>query len=63
MRWRTSLRYQYRDEPLENSDIVDKTVKKGYFVDIVVDTSIGMDRMSALLEILISGWTCQCVEH
>ena len=43
MRWRTSLRYQYRDEPLENSDIVDKTVKKGYFVDIVVDTSIGMD--------------------
>ena len=37
------LRYQYRDGPLENSDIVNKTVKKGYFVDIVVDTSIGMD--------------------
>ena len=55
MRWRTSLRYQYWDEPLENLDIVDKIVKNGYFVYIVVDTSIRMDRMSALLEILISG--------
>ena len=53
MRWwisfkLTMLRYQYRDGPLENSDIIDKTVKHGYFVDVVVDTSIGMDRMSGM---------------
>ena len=45
MRWWTSfkltmLRYQYRDGPLENSDIIDKTVKHGYFVDVVVDTTV-----------------------